>query len=797
MLYKFPHKFNKILIILLILFYPFVKVISQNNVGINNSGANPHPSAMLDVSAPDKGVLIPRLSTAQRLAIVNPANGLMVYDVDIRCVFYFDAVTAQWGNLCSGTGIGSIGPTGPQGPQGPAGANGPAGSQGPAGAQGADGVTGPVGATGPTGPAGATGAAGHTGTTGNQGVQGPSGLPGVTGAIGHTGPTGPQGIQGVQGLQGATGSMGALGTTGPIGPTGIGIQGPTGPQGLIGPTGTGVGIPGPTGPTGQQGITGTTGLTGPTGIQGIQGLQGSTGLQGFTGPTGPQGLQGIQGVTGSAGLQGTQGPTGMQGPTGPQGIQGIAGSVGAQGPTGIGIQGPTGMQGPTGVGVGVPGPTGAQGFTGPTGPTGNQGLQGLIGPAGTTGAIGHTGPTGIQGVAGTAGAIGPTGPQGPQGSAGAQGAQGNVGPQGPQGPVGPQGTTGLQGIQGLQGNAGSQGPQGIQGTTGPSGPVGCNVANYVIKSAGTSAVCSQIYDDGTYVGIGTNAPTNKLHVVADAGGSNQSVIYAKNINTDPVVSYGIRGEVGSTIIGSAGVIGLSTNSGQNEIGVLGDYSLWGAPVFGLGWAGALTDMPSSRDFGLFGTVSFSTGTGMYCKNGYGSGSNAIYTASGDFIVAAPGTKSASVPTSKGNQLLYCQESPEIWFEDFGRGKLVNGKVHIELDEMFLETVFVDETHPMNVFIQEMGQSNGVYVVTGKTGFDVIEKNEGTSNIEFSYRIVAKRLNYQDHRFGCDFNQPFDDNRSKFGYVKPREVDPIKTKQWVDEETKKKMDQYQKVLLKKK
>jgi hypothetical protein len=477
------------------------------------------------------------------------------------------------------------------------------------------------------------------------------------------------------------------------------------------------------------------------------------------------------------------------------------------GPTGIGIQGPTGSQGPTGVGVGIPGPTGPQGpqgTQGSIGPTGSQGLQGLLGPAGTTGAAGPTGAVGAQGPIGVTGRTGttgvgiqgPTGPQGPQGSAGAQGAQGNVGPQGPQGPVGPQGPQGTTGVQGIQGNAGSQGPQGLQGVTGPSGPVGCNVANYVIKSNGTSGVCSQIYDNGTYVGIGTTSPVNKLHVEADAGGTSQSVIYAKNINADPVVSYGIRGEVGSTLIGSAGIIGISTNYGQNEIGVLGDYGLWGAPVFGLGWAAALTDMPTSRDYGLFGTVNFSTGTGMYCKNGYGTGSYGIYSASGDFAVVG-GTKSASVPTSKGNQLLYCQESPEIWFEDFGRAKLVNGKAHIDLDEMFLETVFVDESHPMNVFIQEMGQSNGVYVVTGKTGFDVIEKNNGNSDIEFSYRIVAKRLNYQDHRFGCDFNQPFGDNRANNKYNKPREVDPVKAKQWVDDETNKKVEQYQKSLKEKK
>lgn len=182
---------------------------AQKNVGINSTGANPHPSAALDVDANNMGVLIPRLSTAQRLAIPAPANGLMVFDTDLACVFFYLASSASWVSLCDG-GAGSVGPTGPTGLQGP---------QGPAGANGLP---------GPTGPAGANGLPGPTGPAGPQGV---------------TGPTGPGG--------------GLPGVTGPTGPTGLGLQGPTGP--------TGIGIQGPTGPTGA-GLQGSTGPTGPTGV---------------------------------------------------------------------------------------------------------------------------------------------------------------------------------------------------------------------------------------------------------------------------------------------------------------------------------------------------------------------------------------------------------------------------------------------------------------------------------------------------------------------------------------------------
>lgn len=56
------------------------------------------------------------------------------------------------------------------------------------------------------------------------------------------------------------------------------------------------------------------------------------------------------------------------------------------------------------------------------------------------------------------------------------------------------------------------GPQGPAGATGPAGPVGCATANTVIKSNGTTAICSQIFDDGANVGIGTQLPAQKLDV---------------------------------------------------------------------------------------------------------------------------------------------------------------------------------------------------------------------------------------------------------------------------------------------
>lgn len=354
----------------------------------------PDPSALLELQANDMGFLVTRMTTTEKLAIVNPATGLLVYDLDTKSFWYFDGT--QW--------VEAIGPQGPQGPTGP---------------QGIPGTIGIDGATGPTGPTGSQGPAGQDGIIGMDGVTGP---PGATGPPGSTGAAGPQGIQGVTGSIGPTGPIGLQGQPGPTGATGI--QGFTGPQGLLGPTG-------PQGPTGSQGITGATGALGPTGPQGQTGVTGPTGagVQGPTGPTGPIGNTGPIGPTG-AGVPGPTGPTGSQGITGPQGIVGV---TGATGPIGLqGVTGPTGAIGPTG----VQGPIGVTGPTGPQGTTGAQGTTGSIGP------VGSTGPTGSQGIQGPTGAQGIPGPTGPQGL------QGFTGPAGPTGTQGPTGSTGVTGPTG-------------------------------------------------------------------------------------------------------------------------------------------------------------------------------------------------------------------------------------------------------------------------------------------------------------------------------------------------------------
>jgi hypothetical protein len=137
-------------------------------------------------------------------------------------------------------------------------------------------------------------------------------------------------------------------------------------------------------------------------------------------------------------------------------------------------------------------------------------------------------------------------------------------------------------------------------------------------------------------------------------------------------------------------------------------------------------------------------------------------------------------------LLYCSESPEVWFEDVGTAELKNGEVEVQLDPLFLETVLIDDAHPMHVFIQVQGECNKVYVQPNKTSFVVKEKNRGNSNVKFSYRIVAKRLHFPDHRFGSDATWGNEDTR-KYSQVAPAK--PIDYKETLQQQ--KEMDKKEK------
>jgi hypothetical protein len=68
----------------------FICQLAVAQVAINTTGNNPAPSAMLDVSSTNKGLLMPRMKSAQRNAIQSPDKGLLVFDTDRETIYYFN-----------------------------------------------------------------------------------------------------------------------------------------------------------------------------------------------------------------------------------------------------------------------------------------------------------------------------------------------------------------------------------------------------------------------------------------------------------------------------------------------------------------------------------------------------------------------------------------------------------------------------------------------------------------------------------------------------------------------------------
>jgi len=75
---------------LFILLFPYFLISQHNNseipTSINENGAAPDESAILDLQSSNKGLLIPRMPFCDIELIENPAEGLMVFDTEYKCL---------------------------------------------------------------------------------------------------------------------------------------------------------------------------------------------------------------------------------------------------------------------------------------------------------------------------------------------------------------------------------------------------------------------------------------------------------------------------------------------------------------------------------------------------------------------------------------------------------------------------------------------------------------------------------------------------------------------------------------
>jgi hypothetical protein len=191
--------------------------------------------------------------------------------------------------------------------------------------------------------------------------------------------------------------------------------------------------------------------------------------------------------------------------------------------------------------------------------------------------------------------------------------------------------------------------------------------------------------------------------------------------------YGVYGQSDSTV--GRGVYGLADKTTGTNIGVYGQSN-------------------STSGYGVFGFANTTTGSnyGVYgydvSPSGYGVFSFGTMGVEGDFT--ATGTKSAIVETRDyGWRSLYAVESPQNWFEDFGRATLSGGEAVVPIEQIFAQTVNLDKDY--HVFLTPIGNCS-LYVADMSSHSFTVRAQEGAAcEITFDYRIIAARLDYEDLR----------------------------------------------------
>ena len=327
-----------------------------------------------------------------------------------------------------------------------------------------------------------------------------------------------------------------------------------------------------------------------------------------------------------------------------------------------------------------------------------------------------------------------------------------------------------------------------------------NNTGVIGQSNATSGTANGVYGSTTSPAgtgtVGVNLSTGGYGVYGQSSGttSGSTGVYGTATNSSATAAtYGVYGVTSSGAKGSSGVYGVATASPfdvpvYGVYGVSSDYA-FGAAVAGTGstlsgtgsgysgggfgvWGDA---SPSGCCGGVLGTADDSDAVVAINRSGTDTGTPALYAANN---TAATGALVFETESSLGGSCtidvsgnlgctgsigaraaagghqveLYGVASPKNWFEDFGSGQLSSGSATVTIDPEYGQTVNTEVEY--RVFLTPNGDCKGLYIShRTPTSFEVRELGGGTSSIEFSYRIVALRKNYENIRLEDHTNDP--------------------------------------------
>jgi len=472
------------------------------------------------------------------------------------------------------------------------------------------------------------------------------------------------------------------------------------------------------------GVAGTAATPSGYGVEGINNAaSGGVGVYGSSGAAAGYGVEGINTSGGGTGVYGTAGQFGVYGVatassgstvgvfgSGVDGLQGSgtvhgvyasgtgAGSVGVYGTSpGYGLYGVA--TNTTGTSFGVYGSGGSNGVYG-IAP--NFGLYGVA-TATSGNSVGVFG-TGIDGLQGSGSAYGVYAAASASGSTGVYGTAPQFGIYGVA--TGSGNTVGVfgSGVDGLQGAGSSQGVYANGGTYGV----------HSFTSAGTAADYG-VFQSGSLLGSEGpwDLPGCTSGFCAPYIVNRQAAVWADTNYDGDFAGTNSPALLATADANAAAVMINNSNASPSLL----------AYNYGSG-GGSFIDVV--RAGGAGGTCSITGGGDTACTGALKS-----------VVATKNGADAQQVET-------YAVQSAENWFEDAGTAQLVNGAGRVNLESIFGQTVNTGVEY--HVFLTPDGDCKGLYV-SSKTasGFEVRELGGGASSIAFEYRIMAKRVGYENVR----------------------------------------------------
>jgi hypothetical protein len=257
-----------------------------------------------------------------------------------------------------------------------------------------------------------------------------------------------------------------------------------------------------------------------------------------------------------------------------------------------------------------------------------------------------------------------------------------------------------------------------------------------IENGGTGSSTKNFVDLSTnQTNIGGNKTFTGLVTVQNANANSDAISGVNNAASGTGGGAGVVGSTNQAGSGAAGIWGQNNNTNGTGIVTTGNNQAANSLVAGSGLAatGFTTGIYTRTNNPGASQAIYSDNFGSITRVNYWSGTT-------QFKINGTGTVSTLVrDTEQRQRVMFAPEAPEVLFEDYGTGQLVDGRARIVLDPTFAASITVNEKHPLRVFIQLEGDCNGVYV-TNKTaaGFEVVELAQGKSNVKFSWHIVGNR-----------------------------------------------------------